>query len=399
MKGGTIMSKSDQNENNKKAEMREDNKTDYSKAKENRLLARAREVSTVRKIVVIVLLCIIILLLAGGISGYFYIKNGLEPADTSDETQKTVTVPMGSSTTQIAGILEDEGIIANQLIYRFYVKFNNAAGFQAGDYQLSPAMTLAEITNKLQTGVVMQEPLFSVTIPEGKSIDQIAELFAKHANFSKEEFLERMQDTEYIESLIDAHSSLLSDEVLQDDIRYPLEGYLYAATYQFYEENPSIDTVVNKMLKKSEQVVLKYYPKMKEMEDYTLHDLLTLASLVEKEARTEEDRKRIAGVFYNRLDQDMPLQTDPTVLYALGTHKDTELKKGLDVDSPYNTYQVKGLTPGPISNFGESSLQAVIEPEDTKYLYFLAAPDGEVYFSETLDQHNEKINKYLNREE
>lgn len=393
MEGGNSMSTSGHKSNDKN----NTNKNSDSNLKHTRFLERCKEASTVRKIVVVILLILTILIIVGVIAGYLYIKNGLEPVDPTDETEQTITIPLGSSTSQIANILDEEGIIANALIYRFYVKFNNAAEFQAGDYSLSPSMTLKEITEHLQTGVLMEEAVISVTIPEGKTLEEIAALYEKHANIDANEFMEKMQDTDYIRSLIDTYPSILSDVILDEDIRYPLEGYLFAATYQFYEENPSIDTIVHEMLQKTEQVVLNYLPQIEELENYSIHDVLTLASLVEKEARTEEDRKRIAGVFFNRLDQNMILQTDPTVLYALGEHKDRVLYEDLEVDSPYNTYEVKGLTPGPISNFGESSLQSVIEPENTDYLFFVAAPDGSVYYSETYEEHQRLVDEHLNR--
>ena len=120
-----------------------------------------------------------------------------------------------------------------------------------------------------------------------------------------------------------------------------------------------------------------------------------MASLVEEEATEKVDRAKIASVFYNRLDKGMPLQTDPTVLYAKGEHKDRVFYKDLEIDSPYNTYKVKGLPPGPIANAGEMSIKAVLEPEKTKYLYVLATPEGEVLYSKTLDEHNVKKAEHI----
>ncbi|WP_182200505.1 endolytic transglycosylase MltG [Paraliobacillus salinarum] len=390
------MSTSDHEQNNK-AEMHNDNNQTHEQMKKENFLKRCKEASTVRKIVFGLLLLLSIVIVVGGTSGYFYVKNGLEPVDPSDESTKTVTIPLGSSTSQIASILEDNGIISNDLIYRFYVKFNNASQFQAGEYQLSPSMSLKEITDKIQTGVIMQDPVFSVTIPEGKTLEEIAQLYETNAEIDADEFMKKMKDQEYIKQLIDAYPEILSDKILAEDIRYPLEGYLFAATYQFYEKNPSIDSIIHDMLEKTQQVVMDYSPQIDKVKEYSVHEVLTLASLVEKEARTQEDRERIAGVFFNRLNKDMILQTDPTVLYALGEHKDRVLYKDLEVESPYNTYQNKGLTPGPISNFGENSLDAVLDPESTNYLYFVAAPDGEVYYAETYDRHKQLVQEHLRR--
>nr|WP_112182742.1 MULTISPECIES: endolytic transglycosylase MltG [Paraliobacillus] len=361
-------------------------------------IQRCQEASLVRKIVATILVLLTIALVVGGISGYIYVRDGLAPVDSSDETLKTIEIPLGSSTSQIANILEEEGIVSNAFIYRFYVKFNNAAEFQAGEYQLSPSMTLAQVTDKLQTGNVMQEAVINVTIPEGKSIDEIAALYENNAGIDGDEFIERMQDEAYISQLIQTYPSILSEEILDTDIRYPLEGYLFAATYPFYTEDPSIDNIIKTMLEKTEQVVLTYQSQINEMEDFSMHEVITLASLVEKEARTEEDRKKIAGVFYNRLENDMRLQTDPTVLYALGTHKDRVLLEDLEVESPYNTYRIDGIPVGPISNFSENSLKAIIEPEDTEFLFFVAALDGEIYYAETFERHKELAKEHLDRD-
>lgn len=398
MKGEIKMSTSDQ-ENKQDNKLSEDKESNANKKlRGERFIERCQEASLVRKIVVMIILFLIVFLVVGGIFGYKYVKNGLEPLDSNDEVTKSVEIPLGSSPSKIANVLEEEGIINNALIYRFYIKFNNLSDFQAGEYQLSPSMNLDEITGKLQSGKVMKEAIVNVTIPEGKTIDEVAVLYEKNVGIDADEFIEKMQDTEYIEQLIQMYPTILSEEILNEDIRYPLEGYLFAATYPFYEENPTIDTIVYNMLEKTEQVVLSYTVQIEEMEDWSMHDIITLASLVEKEARTEEERKLIAGVFYNRLEKDMRLETDPTVLYALGAHKDRVLFKDLEVDSPYNTYQVKGLPVGPISSFGESSLQSVLEPEDTNYLFFVAAPDGEIYYSETFDEHKALAKKYLDRD-
>ncbi|WP_077621413.1 endolytic transglycosylase MltG [Sediminibacillus massiliensis] len=360
---------------------------------------RVEEASTVRKIVAIVLSCLILILVAGTIAGYMYVTNALEPVNPGDDTTKSVEIPLGSSTSEIAGILEEEGIINNSLIFRFYVKFNNVTEFQAGDYEFTPSMSISEVIDALQTGTVLKEPVISVTIPEGKNVEEIAAIFSEKTGLDKEEFINRTEDPDYVQSLIDKHPSILSEEILDPEIRYPLEGYLFAATYEFYTENPEIDKIIEDMVTKTENVVTPYLDSISAREDIdSVHEALTMASLVEKEARTEEDRKLIAGVFYNRLEEDMMLQTDPTVLYAQGEHKDRVLFEDLKTESPYNTYQITGLPVGPISNFGESSLKSILNPEDTSYMYFVAAPDGEVYYSETYEKHQQLTQEYLNRD-
>ncbi|WP_101844372.1 endolytic transglycosylase MltG [Halobacillus sp. Marseille-P3879] len=369
--------------------------SDFKKSYKERLQHRSEEATTVRRIVAIVLAVLAVLLIIGIISGYFYIKSSLQPVDPDDESQINVEVPIGSSTSQIASILKDNDVIKNELIFRFYTKFKNETGFQAGDYSFTASMTLDEIIESLKTGKIVKEPVVRVTIPEGRNLEQIAQIYAEEFEFSEEEFLETANDEEYVNELIEEHSTLLTDEVLDDDIRYPLEGYLYATTYDYFVEDPSIEQIIDEMVSRTEATVSERSEAIEER-DMSVHEIITMASLVENEAPNEDSRKEIAGVFYNRLEEDMMLQTDPTVLYALGEHKDRVLYEDLEVDSPYNTYQVEGIPAGPISSFNVNSLDAVLEPTDSDYLYFLANDDGEIFYSETLDEHNELREEHIN---
>ena len=171
-------------------------------------------------------------------------------------------------------------------------------------------------------------------------------------------------------------------------LNIPLEGYLFPATYPFYEEKPAVETVVDEMLQATVSNVIPYLTYLEENEK-TVHWLLTFASLLEKEATQKSDRATIASVFYNRLQpkdnrEVMPLQTDPTVAYAHGEHLSGTSYADLEIDDPYNTYKYKGLPPGPIANAGKSSIDAVIDPESTDYLYFLADKDGENHFAKIM---------------
>lgn len=392
------------NDNNHNQEERSDehksetNTFEDTKQKmQHNFLSRAQEASITRRIVVVAIIALMILIGFGGKFAYDYITEGLSPVDASSTETVEVTIPLGSSSSTIADLLEENGVINNALMYRIYIKVNNVTDFQAGDYTLSPSMTLEEVSTALQSGRIVEEAKYFVTIPEGRTIEEIAELLSNKANIDEEAFLELMTDDTYIQSLIAKYPSILSETILDDDIRYPLEGYLFAATYPIYEDEPAMETIIEQMLDKTEDVLLTYFAEIDGLEQFTTHEIFTFSSLVEREARNEEERKMIAGVFYNRLAEGMRLETDPTVLYALGEHKDRVLFSDLEIDSPYNTYQVYGLPIGPIANFGESSLEAVINPSETNYLYFVAA-DGEIYYSETFEEHRRKANEYLDRD-
>lgn len=361
----------------------------------NDLEEKGKEARLVRRIVAIVLTLVIVAIAIAGISTYSYIKTGLQPVDPNNSTKVTVEVPLGSSVSQIANILETNGLIRDSKIFRYYIKFKNEADFQAGSYQFSPSMTFEELIAALKTGRVIREAVLTVTIPEGKTIEHMGEIFSNKSNFTKDEFIEKVNDLEYLQSLIEKYPDILSEEILDPQIRAPLEGYLFAATYQFYEENPSIETIVDKMLTKTENVVIPYLESIEER-DLSVHEAITLASLIENEAPKEEDRKLISGVFYNRLAIDMALQTDPTVLYAHGKHKERVLYKDLEIESPYNTYKIVGLPIGPISNFAETSLNAAINPNENDYYYFVASGDGTVYYAETYERHLQLKNEHIN---
>ncbi|WP_163970082.1 endolytic transglycosylase MltG [Oceanobacillus halotolerans] len=361
--------------------------------KEN-LITRSQEAETVRKIVAIIILALVLILVIGGISAYMFIKSSLEPVDPDSDEEIQVEIPMGSSSSDIAEILEENGVINNALIFRFYTKFKNESDFQAGEYTFTPSLTIDEIIESLKNGTVLKEAIYTVTVPEGKTLEQIADIFEKSTPIEADAFLERVNDEEYIEQLMDQYPSFLTEEILNIDIKMPLEGYLFAATYSIYEENPSIDSIIETMLSKTESVLSSYLDDIT-ASDLTIHEAITMASLVEKEASTEDQRSQIAGVFYNRMDIGMKLQTDPTVLYALGEHKEKIYLKDLEVESPYNTYYIDGLPVGPISNFAESSLEAILYPEESDYLYFLHDSEGNIHYSETDDEHEQLKSQYI----
>jgi UPF0755 protein len=371
--------------------------SDFKKQYKKRLKNRVEEASKVRKIVATILTVLILVLVIGGVTGYFYVKSALDPVDADDDKQKNVEIPLGSSTSNIASILEENDIIKNDLIFRFYTKFKNESGFQAGNYQFTSSMTINEIIETLKTGKLVKKPVLTVPVPEGRNLEQIADIYSEEFSFTSEEFMERVNDEEYVKKLMSQYPQLLGEEILDEEIRYPLEGYLFAATYDIFVENPTIEQLITKMLDKTQAVVLPYANQLGDLEGIeNVHDLVTMASLLENEARTAESRKEISGVFQNRLESGMPLQTDPTVLYALGEHKDRVLYEDLEVESPYNTYYVEGLPVGPISNFNENSLQAAAEPSDNDYKYFLADGDGNIYYAETLKEHNQLKEEHIN---
>ncbi|PEJ25989.1 hypothetical protein CN689_25440 [Peribacillus butanolivorans] len=359
-----------------------------------KLLEQQGEARLVRKIIMRTIAALILLIGIVGLVGFLYINSAMKPVDPDDDTIKKVKIPIGSSVNGISTLLEEQGIIKDARVFKYYIKFRNESGFQAGEYKLSPSMPIQDIVTSIKTGKLMKEATMKITIPEGKQLIQIADIIAVKTDQDPKEIFKTLNSEKFVNSMQERFPELLTSEIENKNVLYPLEGYLFPATYDFYEEKPSLEAVVIEMLKKTEETLQAYETQMSK-KDYSVHQMLTFASLVEEEATAQVDRGKIASVFYNRIKKDMPLQTDPTVLYAKGSHKSKVLYKDLEVKSPYNTYKNKGLPPGPIANAGTTSIDAVLKPEKTDFLYFLATPEGEVLYSKTLEDHNNKKAEHI----
>ncbi|MEK4969166.1 endolytic transglycosylase MltG [Cytobacillus sp. FSL R7-0696] len=369
--------------------------TDDKKGKmKKQLIERQTEARVVRKIVLITAIILFVIIGVGGLGGFLYVNSALKPVNPDNDKVKNVEIPIGSSVSGIGQVLEENGIIKDARVFKYYVKLKNESGFMAGTYELAPAMTLGQVISELKTGNVDQEVVFKVTLPEGKQLEQIAAIIAEKADMDADEVFAELNDKAFVQKMQEKFPSVITDDVFAENIKYPLEGYLFPATYDYYKEDATIEEIITPMIKKTSEVLTQYTEAM-EKKEMSVHELLTMASLIEEEATAQVDRDKIASVFYNRMDEDMPLQTDPTVLYAHGEHKERTLYKHLEIDDPYNTYKYNGLTPGPIANAGSTSIEAALNPEETDYLFFLATPEGEVLFSKTLDEHNVKKNEHI----
>ena len=361
----------------------------------DRMKEKKKEVRVVRRIVLIVALVLLVVVAVAGWQAYSYVTDALEPVDPDSEEVIDVEVPIGSNLDSIAALLEENGVIKDARIYKYYVKFKNESEFQAGNYGLTQSMTLDEITQSLKTGKVYHEPLYTINVPEGLTLEEIAErVIAEKTDYTAEQFMEQVQDEAYIDELMVKYPDLLTEEIKGENVRYALEGYLFPATYPIYEESPSLTVLIEQMLDATKANIEPYQSVLQEQEK-SPHWLLTFASLLEEEATAKSDRQTIASVFYNRIDQDMPLQTDPTVIYAMGEHKDRLFNSDYEFEDPYSTYTNKGLPPGPIAAAGASSIEAVLDPNQTDYLYFLADSEGKNYFSTSYEQHLEYRDEHI----
>ncbi len=369
---------------------KENKKEPYSKVAE-----RQQEKKMVNKIVLSIITILFLLLVVLGVVGYHYVTTSLEPLNASSKEEIQVEIPSGASSADISRILEKDKVIKSASVFSFYIKLNNETDFQAGYYLFSPSMTLDEIIHSLQEG---GSPVAfdgtKILVQEGVTVEQIADSIEKSTDFTAAEFLKVVQDPKFLADLQTKYPELLSNAMDAKDTRYVLEGYLFPATYDFTEEM-SLKEVVENMVKKTDEVMQEYYTAIQE-KHLTVHEVMTLASLIEREGNTYEDRTKIASVFFNRLEAEMPLQSDISVLYALNKHKEVVTYKDLEVDSPYNLYKNTGYGPGPFDSPSQDSIKAVLNPAETNYLYFLAdTKTGKVYFSRTYTEHQELIDEYI----
>lgn len=355
--------------------------------------SRKKEDRVVHKIVWVIVLALVIVGGVFGFSTYRYVKSSLQPLSSDKNKTVALSIPIGSSNKEIGEILEKDKVIRSGMVFNYYMKFNNQDGFQAGKYVFSPSMTLDEIADHLKKGKSIAGQV-KFTVPEGYDIDQIATAIEKKTRFNKKDFLTLIKDEDFFDQLKKDYPDLLTEAGKAKKLRYRLEGYLFPATYDA-SQNVSLKEMVTQMVAKTNEVMTNYYEAIDKSE-LNVHEVLTLASLVEKEGVTEKDRQMIAQVFFNRTKADMPLQSDISVLYALGEHKETVTYDDLEVDSPYNLYTNKGYGPGPFDNPSEQAVKAVLNPKKNDYYYFVAdVSTGKVYYAKTYEEHNALIDKYM----
>ncbi|WP_374018159.1 endolytic transglycosylase MltG [Paenibacillus thiaminolyticus] len=340
---------------------------------------------------VITAFLILIIVAGAGVIGYVW--NGMQPLPI-EEREITVTIEPGTGTSSIASRLEAEGVIKNALIFKGYLKYKNEGSrFQAGTYAFYPGVTHDEIIARLNQGDVVPDKMIRFTIPEGYTVAQIADKLADEGYVNKDTFLKLTDDIAWLSG----QSGLAAQIPADDSIKHSLEGYLFPETYEM-KEGSSEKEIILRMLGEMEQQLNGILPDWEtelKNKSLTLHQWLTAASLIEREVVVEEERPLVAGVIFNRIDQGMRLQIDATVQYALDKPKERLYYKDLDIESPYNTYQIDGLPPGPIASPSSASLVAAIWPESTDYLFYVTKKDGSYthLFAKTYEEHLKNIEK------
>lgn len=322
----------------------------------------------------------IILLL---VLGLFFLKSfyeeSLGPMDKSNPKEVVIVIPSSTTTDGIANILYENGLIKHPLIFKYEVRKRNVdSKLKAGEYMLSTDMDLSSIINMLTKGVKDTNTV-RFTIPEGYELVQMAEKLEKEGLVNKERFLELTSKKENFQDKYD-FLKLLDDN-------QSLEGFLFPSTYEIYLGS-SEEVIIEKMLDGFQKVYNKLIKDRLDGSEFTLNEIITLASIVEREAKVDSERPLISAVFHNRLKKDMLLQSCATVQYILGERKEVLTNEDTSIPSPYNTYINKGLPPGPIAAPGEASIAATLDPADVDYLFFvLTGEDGTHTFTKTYEEH------------
>ncbi len=331
-----------------------------------------------------------ILLLIVGLIVY---NSGIGPADSSDDEPITVEIPSGSGAMDIINILDENGLVKNKTMAGIHVRIGGYDSMQANTYIFSKDMGLKEILTAINTGDFNYLSKNQITIIEGSTIPQAAESVGSKINVSADDLIALWSDSEYLQTLIDKYW-FLTDDILQDGIMYPLEGYLYPETYIITDTNATAEEVTEMILDHTDSMLSQRRESI-EASGWTVHQFLSLASVVESESLFDEDRPKIAGVFINRLEAGMPLQSDITVLYALQEKKVDVTYADLEVDSPYNTYKYTGLPIGPVSAVSSRGMDDTLNYEGSDYLYFFAKEDGTVIYSKTYEEHEQAVSENL----
>ncbi len=374
---------------------------------------RKKQDKTAKRIVSVVMSLVIVALLATGIFGYVWVKSNLEPVNAQATETIQVEIPEGSSTLEIGKILVEHKLIKNATVFNYYSKIKSYNNFHSGFYNLTQSMSVDDIAKALQesgTPTAQNEPAGKILVVEGYTLNQIAQAVTLNAMtddpndttpFTAEQFMATVTNPDFINRMVAAYPNLFASLPAADSgVLYQLEGYLFPAVYE-YEEATTMEDIVSQMIAAMDARLQPYYETIA-AKNLTVNEVLTLASLVEKEGSTDEDRRNIASVFFNRLNAEMPLQSNIAILYAQGKlGQETTLEEDTNIDtsieSPYNIYWRTGLMPGPVDSPSLSAIEATINANQTEYYYFVAdVTTGTVYFATTIEEHDQNVATYVN---
>lgn len=353
-----------------------------------------------KKRLVICLVVIFILILIGIVTCLFarswYYQN-LEPVNSVENGESIeVEIEKGTVKIKIAEILENKKIIKNAMAFNIYLKFNNINNLQAGKYVFNNGKDdVKKIVEKMSKGEVKDDSV-TITLIEGKKITDYAKIISEKTNHNMEEIFNLLNNEEFINSIIDKYW-FITDEIKNEDIYYPLEGYLKPDTYIFENKDVSLEYIFNSILNYTDKFLSNYKEKI-ENSSFSVHEILTFASVVEKESYKNEDMSGVAGVFYNRLNNKMSLGSDVTTYYAFQVELSESDLTSTQINS-YNPYNTRGpnmngkLPVGPICSPSKFAIEAVLNPENSDNFYFVSDKNGNTYFTKNYNEHTKLVKK------
>lgn len=347
---------------------------------------KKRRLKKSAKILIFIFSVIILLLLLKGIYSF-----SLSPVSNSQK-EITLEIKAGTGVSKIADALKEKKLIRSKLSFKIYYKLNKKDNLKAGTYIFKQNMGTKKIVKYLEEGSSYNPDLLTLTFKEGINMRNIISIITSKTNNSEEDILNLLKDQDYLNEIINKYW-FLTDEIKNENIYYSLEGYLFPDTYQFDNKDVKVKDIFTKMLDNMEKKLESY---KNIQSSYTMHQLLTMASIVELEAANSDDRKGVAGVFYNRLNDSWSLGSDVTTYYAIGIDMSERDLYQVELDD-YNAYNTRSskmagkLPVGPICIPGIESIEAAINPTSHNYYYFVADKNKKTYFSKTANEHNKII--------
>ncbi len=341
--------------------------------------------------IVMAIVYIVFVLVASGVCSYFAVTIAND-VFAFQKAEVTAEISLGNYVTvsDLAEILGDEGVIKYPTIFKYYARLKNDPGtFQAGKYEVTSNMNYDNLLAFFKKQNAERE-IVTLTIPEGYSVDEIIDLFVSNGMGTKEGFIDAVQNADYSDYRF---IQILEKDGISKDRKYRLEGYLFPDTYEFYKDW-SETRILRTLLDGFDARFDEAYYEALEKSDMTLDEYITLASMIESEAKYSTDFEIVSSVFHNRLNSkgEFPrLESDATIQYVFESHKNTITPEDLKIDSPYNTYLYDGLPPGPICNPGSTAILTAFQPAESDYYYFVSRPNGEILYAKTKAQHNKNI--------
>ena len=324
------------------------------------------------------------------IIGCFAYKIGTGRVSNNSELKEVIVNP-GSSYLTISSLLKENNLIKSELFYKIYIKLHNPTPVQAGKYYLSENMSVNSIVNVLSKGSTYNPNQISITFKEGINMRQIAKVIASNTDNTEEDVFELLKDTNYLDELIDKYW-FIDEEIKNKNIYYSLEGYLFPDTYQFNNKQVTVKEIFKVMLNQMDNK-LKLYKEEIENSKFSVHELLTLASIIQTEGNNNDDWDKISGVFHNRLKINDKLGSCVTIYYGVKRDFGTGplWQYEIDDNNPYNTRMYAGLPIGPIATVSEKVISSTLNPADTDYLFFISDSNRNTYFFTNMRERDNKI--------